>query len=166
MALNMNMCGLSALREPAPGGLPGALDRVVSHKVMLFHMMRNSYISETKLVDTAAREIGARLPARWSLGDQTPGRSRPGGQPKGDSMQADAILELRDPDGQSDLHLAGSEDGPAGTPARVGRGVQAEGDRHSLGSTASERPGGVPVPMVVSSYLSPLARERLAGRPA
>ena len=127
---------------------------------MLFHMMRNRYISETRLVDTAASEIGARLPARWSLGD--PRRAdRPGLSPDGLSMQADAILEIRDPDGLSadillEVKIAPLEPRLVADVASRLRGTSL------TGYDGDERPDAAPVLMVVSPYLSPLARDRLA----
>ena len=122
--------------------------------------MRNSYISETRLVDTAAREIGARLPARWSLGDRRR-VDRPGRSPEGLSMQADAILEIRDPDGLStDIFL---EVKIAPLEPRLVADVASRLRVTSLpGYDGDERPDAAPVPMVVSPYLSPLARDRLA----
>ena len=122
-------------------------------------MMRNSYISETRLVDTAAREIGARLPSRWSLGDPrrvaTPGRSA-----EGLSIQADAVLEIRDPDGLSALILLEAKMAPL-EPRRVADVASRLRGPSLPGYDGAERTDAAPVPMVVSPYLSPLTRERL-----
>ena len=61
--------------------------------------MRNSYISETQLIDAASRNICARLPSRWLLRDRE--RNVPGQSPQALTREVDAILEIRDPDGLS-----------------------------------------------------------------
>ena len=126
---------------------------------MLFHMVRNSYISETRLVDTVASEIGARLPARWSLDDQTCVEV-PGQPAEGLSMQADAILKIRDPDGLSAVILLEAKMAPL-EPRLVAEVASKLRDPSLQGYDGAEGPDAAQVPMVVSPYLSPLARERL-----
>ena len=61
--------------------------------------MRNSYMSETTLIDTALNEIGACLPRRWLLLDRERGAAVR--SPQESVRMIDAIWELRDPDGLS-----------------------------------------------------------------
>ena len=66
---------------------------------MLLHVPRNSYISETRLIDTVARDIGARLPPRWLL--RVLRRSVTRQSPQGLPREIDAVLEIQAPDGLS-----------------------------------------------------------------
>ncbi|MXZ69830.1 MAG: hypothetical protein F4Z17_12900 [Acidimicrobiia bacterium] len=76
-------------------------------------------------------------------------------------MQADAILEIRDPDGLSadillEVKIAPLEPRLVADVASRLRGTSL------TGYDGDERPDAAPVLMVVSPYLSPLARDRLA----
>ncbi len=117
--------------------------------------MWNSYISETKLIDTAVKEIGARLPPRWLLLDRE--RETAVRSPQGSPRIVDAIWELRDPDGISFDILVEAKGMPV-EPRMVGS-VAAQ--LKTLSKSICEQTGATPAHMLVSTYLSPLTRERL-----
>ena len=122
-------------------------------------MMRNSYISETRLIDTAAKDIGARLPSRWLLRDRE--RNVPGQSPQGLTREVDAILEVRDPDGLSSDIIVKVKTKPV--EPRLVADVASQLKSLSLPRHDEARqPGAIPATMLVSTYLSPLTRERLA----
>ena len=120
--------------------------------------MRNSYISETRLIDAVARDIGARLPPRWLLRD--PRRSETRRSPQGLTREIDAVLEIQDPDGLSTdivVEVKAVPVEPRAVPSLAAR-------LKSLPLTSGAEGGQTNVPsalMLVSTYLSPLARERL-----
>ena len=121
-------------------------------------MMRNRYISETALIETTVSEIGARLPRGWILRIRE--RNAAVGSLKRQSLRIDAILELRDPYGVSSEIIVEVKTNPAES-WQLGRLEfvlkEARNARHEkLGEI-----GVRPVLMLVSAYLSPLARERL-----
>ena len=118
--------------------------------------MRNRYISETKLIDTAVKEISSRLPPRWLLLDRERGATvRP---PKESTRMIDAIWELRDPDGLSSDIIVEVKANPV-EPRLVG---SAASQLKALTYSMYEQDGATPANMLVSTYLSPLTRERLA----
>ena len=120
------------------------------------HIMRNRYISETKLIDTAVKEISSRLPPRWFLLDRERGATvRP---PKESTRMIDAIWELRDPDGLSSDIIVEVKANPV-EPRLVG---SAASQLKALTYSMYEQDGATPANMLVSTYLSPLTRERLA----
>ena len=120
-------------------------------------MMRNSRDLETKLVDAVVRDMRDRLPSRWSLlnceeemrVDQGIGRSR----------MIDAILELRDPQGLS-TSIVVDVKSTAVEPNRVSFAAETLREMARLLSE-QDRQIAVPVPMMLSPFFSPLARERL-----
>ena len=121
----------------------------------MFHMMRNRYVSETRLLDEAVNEIGTRLPRRWLLLDREKGvavRS-----PQDSTRRIDAVWEIRDPDGLSSDIIVEVKANPV-EPRLVG---SVESQLKSLSSSRSRQGGVNPVFMLVSTYLSPLTRERL-----
>ena len=119
-------------------------------------MMWNSYISETSLVDTAAKEIGERLPPRWLLLDRE--REAAVRSPQESARMIDAIWELRDPDGLSSDIIVEVKANPV--EPRLVRSVASQ--LKALSRSMYEQAEATPAYMVVSSYLSPLTRERLA----
>ena len=122
---------------------------------MLLHMMRNTYISETRLMDTAVREIGTRLPPRWLLRDREQGvavRS-----PQGSIRRIDAIWEIRDPDGLSSDIIVEVKTNPV-EPRLVG---SVASQLKELSYSRYEQASATPAFMLVSTYLSPMTRERL-----
>ena len=122
-------------------------------------MMRNSYISETRLVDTTARDIDARLPPRWLLRDCE--RTVLGQSPQGFTREVDAILEIRDPDGISSYIIVEVKTKPV--EPRLVASVASQLKSLSLSRyDEAGHPGAIPATMLVSTYLSPLTRERLA----
>ena len=123
------------------------------------HVTRNSYISETRLIDTAARDIGARLPARWLL--RVLRRSETRQSPHGLTREIDAVLEIEDPDGLSTeivVEVKAVPVEPRAVPSLAAR-------LKSLPLSTGAEVGQTDVHsayILVSTYLSPLARERLA----
>ncbi|MCY3957405.1 MAG: hypothetical protein OXG65_03830 [Chloroflexi bacterium] len=117
----------------------------------MFHMMRNSYISETQLVGTAVRAIGTRLPPRWLLLDAD--RE----QKVAERSSPDAIWEIRDPDGRSSDIIVEAKSNPV-EPRLVGRMAS---ELKAQSASRYEQAGMPPVYMLVSTYLSPRTRERL-----
>ena len=118
--------------------------------------MRNSYISETKLVDTAMKEIGAHLPPRWILLDRERGAAVR--SPQESIRMIDAIWELRDPDGLSSDIIVEVKANPM-EPRLVG---SVASQLRALSYSRYEQTGATPANILVSTYLSPLTRERLA----
>ena len=119
-------------------------------------MMRNRYISETRLIDTAVEEISKRLPPQWFLLNRERGTAvRP---PKDSIRMIDAIWELRDPDGLSSDIIVEVKANPV-EPRLVDRVAS---QLKALSYPRYEQDGGTPANMLVSTYLSPLTRERLA----
>ena len=123
-------------------------------------MVRNGYISETQLIATAAQEIGARLPPRWHSGVYSTGRKAQPGAPRRTPSPQDfeAVWEIRDPDGLSSDVIVEVQAKPL-EPTFVGRVVSL---LKALSNSGNEQVAAPPAFMLVSSYLSPLTRERLA----
>lgn len=120
-------------------------------------MVRNSYISETRLLDTAAKDIGTRLPRRWRLLDRE-GSEAAVRSPQDSSRRIDAIWEIRDPDGLSSDIIVEVKANPV-EPRFVG---SVESQLKALSYSRRRQASVNPVFMLVSTYLSPLTRERLA----
>ena len=117
--------------------------------------MWNRYKSATSLIDTAVKEIGTRLPARWLLRDRA--RAVAVRSSRDASRRPDAIWELRDPDGLSSDILVEVKVTPV-EPRLVGHVA----DRlQALSASICEQTGATPAHLLVSTYLSPLTRERL-----
>ena len=121
----------------------------------LFHMMRNSLISETRLIDTAAKEISERLPPRWRLLERE--REAAVRFPKDSTRLVDAIWEIRDPAGVSSDVIIEVKTNPV-EPRSVDSVVS---QLKALSNSGSKRVAGTPSCMLISTYLSPLTRERL-----
>ena len=117
--------------------------------------MRNSRISATKLIDTAIKEIGARLPPRWCLRDRA--RETVVRSPQRSLGSVDAIWELRGPDGLSSDIIVEVKVNPV-EPRMIGRLAALLKD---LSKARYEQTGATSANTLVSTYLSPLARERL-----
>ena len=117
--------------------------------------MRNSPISATCLVGSAAEAIGVRLPARWLLRDCEREVAVPGsGNPR---FRPDAVWEIRDPTGLSSDIIVEVKAGllePRAVAAVVSQ-LQAQS------SSWGEQRGAAPACIVIAPYLSPLTRERL-----
>ena len=120
--------------------------------------MRNRYISETKLVDTVVREIRDRLPSQWALLNR--GEEVRVGQGIGRTRVIDAILEIRDPQGLSTSIVVEAKDTPV-EPNRVSFAAEMLLELTRLVSEEDGELDAAPVPMMLSPFLSPLARERL-----
>ena len=118
--------------------------------------MRNRYISETKLIDTAVKEIASRLPPRWLLRDRE--RVAAPRSPGQSNRMIDAIWELRNPDGlSSDIIVEVKKN--LVEPRLVG---SVASQLKALSYPRYDQDGANPAIMLVSTYLSPLTRERLA----
>ena len=122
----------------------------------MFHMMRNKYISETKLIEGAVQGISSRLPPQWSLLDRE--RDAASGFPRETTRMTDAIWELRGPDGLSSDIIVEVKANPV-EPRMVG---SVASQLRALSYSKREQAGALPANMLVSTYLSPLTRERLA----
>ena len=125
---------------------------------MLVRMVRNNDLSATKLVDTAIMEIRGRLPPRWVLRGRL--RDLNENSPLNPGRNIDALLQIRDPLGHSATIVVIARTAPVeprlvGHIAEMLRGMIPPGEIDHGYDT-------LPVPMLVSSFLSPLARERLA----
>ena len=117
--------------------------------------MWNSRISETKLLDMAVEAIGTRLPPRWRLLNR--GKGKAGQPPQDSSSRIDAIWELRDPDGSS-CDIMVEVKGKPVEPRMVG---SVASQLRALSESRYGQVGAIPAYMLVSTYLSPLTRERL-----
>lgn len=124
-------------------------------KFTLFHMMWNSLISETKLMDTAIKAIGMRLPPRWLLLDRE--REATVRSPQDSISSIDAIWKLRSPDGLSSDIMVEVKGYPV-EPRMVG---SVASRLKALSQSRYGQAGAPPAHMLVSTYLSPLTRERL-----
>ena len=124
----------------------------------MFHIMRNRYISETKLVDTVVREIRDRLPSQWALVNR--GEKARVGRVVNRSRMIDAILEIRDPQGLSTSIVVEAKDTPV-EPNRVSFAAEMLLELTRLVSEEDGELDAAPVPMMLSPFFSPLARERL-----
>ena len=123
----------------------------------MFHMARNSYVSETLLVEKAAKEISSRLPPRWSLFNR--GRGAAAQSPRESIRMIDAIWELRSPDGLSSDIIVEVKANPV-EPRMVGN---VSSQLKELSSQGYDQTGATTACILVSPYVSPLTRERLAG---
>ena len=119
--------------------------------------MRNEINSGTKLLSTVARDIRGRLPSRWSLLNR--GEEVRVGQGIGRTRVIDAILELRDPQGLSTSIVVEAKNTPV-EPNRVSFAAETLRELTRLLSE-EDRKLATPVPMLLSPFFSPLARERL-----
>ncbi len=124
----------------------------------MLHMMRNSVIFETTLIDDAVRDIGERLPQGWNLRDCDRNAAVP--VLYGSKVQIDAILEIQAPDGTSSEIVVETKLKPAQPDvlSRV-RSHLKTATRSRLEQIGNVEPE--PVAMLISPYLSPLTRERL-----
>ena len=118
--------------------------------------MRNNYISETVLMGEAVGQISTRLPPGWLLLDR---EKTAGPRSSRESIwMTDATWELRGPDGLSSDIIVEVKTNPM-EPRMVGSVVSR---LKALSSQGHNQTGFAPARMIVSSYLSPLARQRLA----
>lgn len=118
-------------------------------------MLRNSCISETNLIATAERAIGARLPPRWRLLERA--ESVNARSPRDVNRRIDAVWEIRAPDGRASDIIVEVKSKPV-EPRLVGNvASQLKAKSYSR----DEQLGATPAFILVSTYLSPLARERL-----
>ena len=118
-------------------------------------MSWNSRTSETSLAGATVKEIGTRLPPRWCLrdhgGEATVRASR-------DSLPSGSdIWKLRDPDGTSSDIFVEIKAQPV-EPRMVG---QVAARLNARAEAGNGRDGATPARLLVSPYVSPLARERL-----
>ena len=122
----------------------------------MLHMTWNAAISETYLLDTAVKEISSRLPLRWILLNG----ERVAGIPfsRQSTREIDAMWELRAPDGISSDILVEVKVNPV-EPRLVSSVVSR---LKALSNSRYEQAGVTPVSILISPYLSPLTRERLA----
>ena len=119
--------------------------------------MRNSNISETQLVDAAIENIRRRLPPQWTLRDCR--RDLNENSPRNSGRTVDAMLQIRDPQGLSAAIAVEVRTRPV-EPRLVSHIAETLREMTDLREEDAE-PGTPPVPMLVSSFLSTLTRERL-----
>ena len=119
--------------------------------------MRNDATSGTQLLGTVAKDIRGRLPSQWSLLNL--GEEVRVGQGIGRTRVIDAVLELRDPQGLFTSIVVDVK----GTPLEPNRVSFAADKLRELTQLLSEEDLKIaaPVPMMLSPFFSPLARERL-----
>ena len=124
-------------------------------ELILFHVMWNSDFSETKLINTVVEAIGTRLPPRWLLLDRA--RETAVRFPQYAPRMADAIWELRGPDGlASDIFVEIKV-----KPVEPRMVDQVAAWLKTLSAPGYGQAGVVPSCLLVSPYVSPLARARL-----
>ena len=104
----------------------------------------------------ANREIAARLPSRWTL--CTRGEGASGQSPQTSNSSLDGIWDIRDPNGSATEIIVEVRANPV-EPRFVGSVVSR---LKALSSKWYDQTGAEPGCILVSSYLSPLTRERLA----
>ena len=123
----------------------------------MFRNMRNDATSGTQLLGTVAKDIRGRLPSQWSLLNL--GEEVRVGQGIGRTRVIDAVLELRDPQGLFTSIVVDVK----GTPLEPNRVSFAADKLRELTQLLSEEDLKIaaPVPMMLSPFFSPLARERL-----
>ena len=119
-------------------------------------MMWNRHISETSLIDKTVKEISSRLPTRWRLLNRERVAAVRSSQQS--NRMIDAIWEIRDPDGLSSDIIVEVKANPV-EPRLVG---SVASQLKALSSSRCDQGGVAPAKMLVSTYLSPLTRERLA----
>ena len=120
--------------------------------------MRNSHYHETQLVDAAVRNIRDRLPPGWRLGER--GRGTVAQPANGFSRSFDAILEIRDPNGVSSDVVVEVKRSLVEPRMVLSASHQLKRLAHLRYQESSEG-ADAPALMLISNYLSPLARERL-----
>ena len=118
--------------------------------------MRNNYLSATKLIGAAIREIGTRLPPRWLLLNRE--RISATRSQQEFTGMIDAVWELRAPDGLSSDVIVEVKMNPV-EPRMVGNVTSR---LKELSSQKFARASVAPACVLVSPYLSLLTRERLA----
>ena len=118
--------------------------------------MRNNYLSATKLIGAAIREIGSRLPPWWLLLNRE--RISATRSQQEFTGMIDAVWELRAPDGLSSDVIVEVKMNPV-EPRMVGNVTSR---LKELSSQKFARAGVAPACVLVSPYLSLLTRERLA----
>ena len=116
--------------------------------------MRNSIISETRLIAIAAKEIGERLPPRWRLLERV--REAAVRFPQDSTRIVDAIWEIRDPAGFSSDVIVEVKANPV--EPRLVRSVVSH--LKALSNPENEVTA-TRACMLISTYLSPRTRERL-----
>lgn len=122
----------------------------------MFHVMRNTDFSETQLAKTARDALAKRLPSGWLLSLRDPDMFDSPGK-----TRADEVWQLDDPEGTSALVLVEVKQRPI--EARD-ISLLADAWRRSLlaqGQLPPHPEANVNV-MVVSPFLGPMAKERLA----
>ncbi len=111
----------------------------------MLHDMRNTSTFGNSLLTRALDALRERLPDRWLL-------SRATREPRGTGYRPDALLEVRGPDGARTVIVVEAKSSvTAAEAAALGPRLDAAA-RENKAATA----------MVVTDYLSPLARERLS----
>ena len=121
----------------------------------LFSMVLNGLYSETLLLDEVANEMRRRLPADWSL--ERLGQDSPVGA---GGSRVDAALALTDPRGESATIIVEAKGQPL--EARAVGSLLYQSQRLLDDNIEASGPDGSRCLMVISPFLGPSAKERLA----
>ena len=123
----------------------------------MFHIMRDYTLYETKAISDFVTRMRERLPSQWSL-CRLEDLSEV--YYVGPRVKADAVLELRDPQGLSTAIVVEVKLGSV-EPNRVSFIAQMLQKQTDTLYSETENISDIPVPLLLSAFLSPLARERL-----
>ena len=125
---------------------------------MLLHMKRNMKIPYTVILEEMTDDLRRRLPPQWLLCErERDALAQTGG---GSAQEIDAIFEIKDPQGSSAEIIVESKSNPP--EPRLISYITAQ--LRGMSFARYEEIGAVgalPIPLLVSSFISPLARERL-----
>ena len=123
----------------------------------MFHIMRDYTLYETKAISDFVTRMRERLPSQWSLCRL---EELSEAYYVGPRVKADAVLELRDPQGLSTAIVVEVKLGSV-EPNRVSFIAQMLQKQTDTLYSETENISDIPVPLLLSAFLSPLARERL-----
>ena len=123
----------------------------------MFHIMRDYTLYETKAISDFVTRMRERLPSQWSLCRL---EELSEVYYVGPRVKADAVLELRDPQGLSTAIVVEVKLGSV-EPNRVSFIAQMLQKQTDTLYSETENISDIPVPLLLSAFLSPLARERL-----
>ena len=123
----------------------------------MFHIMRDYTLYETKAISDFVTRMRERLPSQWSLCRLEELSEVYYAGPR---VKADAVLELRDPQGLSTAIVVEVKLGSV-EPNRVSFIAQMLQKQTDTLYSETENISDIPVPLLLSAFLSPLARERL-----
>ena len=123
----------------------------------MFHIMRDYTLYETKAISDFVTRMRKRLPSQWSLCRLEELSEVYYARPR---VEVDAVLELRDPQGLSTAIVVEVKLGSV-EPNRVSFIAQMLQKQTDTLYSETENISDIPIPLLLSAFLSPLARERL-----